>query len=203
MMYRRHLPAEIDGVLDAGIHAESAGRREQVHGISGKVNPAIAVPVRHQRIARRPFADRNYIDIDIRTDGIQDIPGDVRFIRLAGLRVLRQDDKLAFGIQGDDTGPGIAVDGPVLPRAVRLHHVVNTGRVDIDRQHATDEERNLVAAFAAVGNFQRAAGIAVGAVAPGKPPADDRLGVAGFGMPDRRFDTVGVLREIDQFPAEP
>src|SRR5262249_52451412 len=64
------LPAEVDDVLDARVHAEPAGRRGEVCGVAGYENAIGAVTVRHQ-LAAHPGQDRENLEIEFlahRTD---------------------------------------------------------------------------------------------------------------------------------------
>ena len=45
---RGELPRQIDRVADAGIHAEPAGRDDEMHGIAGEEHAAFAVAVGEQ-----------------------------------------------------------------------------------------------------------------------------------------------------------
>ena len=47
-------PAEVDGVTDAGVHAETAGRDDEMHRITRKQHAPLAVAVGDEA-ARRPF----------------------------------------------------------------------------------------------------------------------------------------------------
>ena len=39
---RGELPAEIDGIADAGIHPETAGRNDEMHGVAGEEDAAVS-----------------------------------------------------------------------------------------------------------------------------------------------------------------
>ena len=184
-MHRCDLPSEIDGILDTGVHAEPPGRGEQMHRVSCKQDPSITIPVGNQRIARGPLPDGDHLDIDLGAERILDITDNFRLVRLTRVRVFCQNDELSLRIQSDDTGPGIVINRPVLPGRLHIHHVVNTRRVDIDRQHFADKERDFVTAFSAIGNIERAAGISLSTIASGQPLAHNRLGITSFRMPDR------------------
>ncbi len=47
-------PGQVRGVIDAGIHAEAAGRREQMHRVARKQHAAIGEFLGHQRNSRGP-----------------------------------------------------------------------------------------------------------------------------------------------------
>src|SRR5581483_9638939 len=47
---RGELPRQIDGVGDAGIHAEPAGRDDEMHRIAGEKHAALAVALGKQKI---------------------------------------------------------------------------------------------------------------------------------------------------------
>ena len=44
------LPRQIESVTDAGVHAEAAGRNDQMHRIAGQEDAAIAVALGHQKM---------------------------------------------------------------------------------------------------------------------------------------------------------
>ncbi len=46
-MDRGELPAEIDGIADAGVHAEPAVRRHHMHRVAGQQHAAAAIVIRH------------------------------------------------------------------------------------------------------------------------------------------------------------
>ena len=47
---RRKLPRQIDGVADAGIHAEPAGRDDEMHRVAGEEDAALAITIGEQKI---------------------------------------------------------------------------------------------------------------------------------------------------------
>src|ERR1700730_18144169 len=58
------LPAEIDRVPDAGVHAEAAGRRHQVGGVAGDEDAGAAVAVGDE-LAAHPPHDRENLVIEV------------------------------------------------------------------------------------------------------------------------------------------
>ena len=67
---RRKLPGQIDGVADAGIHAEPAGRNDEMRGVAGDEDPALAVAVGEQQVLL-PLADIERIELQRHADGLR------------------------------------------------------------------------------------------------------------------------------------
>ncbi|TKW51916.1 hypothetical protein CTA1_2960 [Colletotrichum tanaceti] len=97
----RQLPAEVDGVLDARVHALPAGGGVDVRGVAGEEQAAVAVPVDAAAVpveAREPagLLDLEPVDHDLPHKGLE--LGDVRVaLALAARRALAD--------HADDTAP--------------------------------------------------------------------------------------------------
>ena len=63
------LPAEVDGVADAGVHAEPAGRDHQMHGVAGEQHAAFGEAVGDQQVLP-PLADIEHLVLHRHGDGL-------------------------------------------------------------------------------------------------------------------------------------
>ena len=78
-------PADIDGFLDAGIHAEPAGRRHLVRGVSGENYEAFGKPLGDDA-APRPRKNGDDLEGEILADGLADKIGGGGIVDLAPRR---------------------------------------------------------------------------------------------------------------------
>src|SRR6202040_3270102 len=79
---RLELPGEVDRLLDAGVHAEAAGRRQLVRRIADQEDAFRAVAIRDQ-LAARPRHDRLDLEIEGAPDRALDRGAHVRLGELA------------------------------------------------------------------------------------------------------------------------
>jgi hypothetical protein len=84
----RELPAKVDGVADAGIHPECAGRRQLMNGVAGEKNSALRIALGHHAAAR-PHAGAEPFHLERQAERAAQI----------ALAVNRLGDKAGTGIE--------------------------------------------------------------------------------------------------------
>ena len=119
--HRGELPAEIDRIADAGVHAERAGRRELMHRVAGEKHAALGIALGHHA-SPRPDARAQPFDLERPADGAADQRVLVDALRRL-LAVAVEHHQPPHGvdrIDDADVGPQpVAVDGEE-ERALRL-----------------------------------------------------------------------------------
>ena len=103
--HRIQLPGEIDGVLDAGVHAEAPGGGKHVRRIAGDEDARGAVAVGHQQAAY-PRQDRDDLEGEIDADDLPDGVADLA-VGIAARPVVADDgDAVAVAaVDGDEGAP--------------------------------------------------------------------------------------------------
>src|SRR5262249_57620148 len=84
------LPGEIGAVVDAGIHAEAAGGREQMRSVAGDHDPARLVALGDQGLPRAPGIVADDVHRDVDADRALDPTGNLFGVDIA-VAVLRLD----------------------------------------------------------------------------------------------------------------
>src|SRR5258708_3882057 len=113
------LPAEVHRVLDSGVVAEPAARREEVRGVAADEYRAAAEGLGDQGIARVPRRVAEHLDRALRPERLLDVglsrlaPGGAGF--LARLHLGGEPEELAAVERGDEAAP-LAGKRPVHPR---------------------------------------------------------------------------------------
>ena len=155
------LPAEIDGVLDAGIHAEAAGRRHQMGGIAGNEDALRSIAVGHE-LAPHPAHHREDLVVEVAAHGARERPADVGLG--VGHLVGGADDRHAEAVAAVDRHDG--EPGALRSdedEAVGLALVVQRGKVGAAEHHVGGVGQRRVAAHGDAGALAHQAGAAVGA----------------------------------------
>src|SRR4051812_46833378 len=68
LVHGGELPAEIDRIADAGVHAEPAIRWHDVHGVAGEEYALAAVALGHE-VAASPYAYGEDLEVEIPSHG--------------------------------------------------------------------------------------------------------------------------------------
>ena len=187
---RLELPAEIDGILDAGVHAEAAGRRHQVRGIAGNEHPLRPVAVGDE-LAPHPPHHRQDLVVERAAHGARQRMADVGLGmgHLVGGADDRHAEALA-AVDRHDGEPGAL--GPDEDETVGPSLVVQRGKVRAAQHHVGGVGQRGVAAHGDAGALAHQAGAAVGA---DEIVGRDVAGLAGGDVADLRDDTARGLLE--------
>ena len=178
---------EIDGIADAGVHAEPAGRDHQVHGVAGQEHAAVAEAVGQQQVLP-PFADPLHLVLQRHGDGLLEHRRHVLVL-------------LHHGVQRE-------VLGVVLQDELRrlgVDHVIVAALADRDalEQFVAAEQRLAKlqdVAFALQRDAELLAHAAGAAVAARHVLRDDGFRLAAL-VDDLGGDALAVLGERDELAA--
>ena len=198
-------PGEIGRVVDPGIHAEAAGRREQMHGVAGEQHAPVGKALGHQRNAGGPRRMRDRLDrhLDAAAGG-HGAPHQI-VLRL-GLRVFRPhpEQEFVLAVERDDGGADVRIDRPMLEAGAVLQHVaIERRRPQVACEHAPAEIGLLQRFFAAIANAEGASHERAAAVATNQIAGAPALFAAAIDRLRGERDAIGVLREIRHLEAEP
>ena len=153
------LPCEVGGVVDAGIHAEAAGRGEQMHRVTREQYAAIGEAFGHQRHAGCPWRMRDRLDRHLHpAAGRNRAPH--HLVLGFGLRIFRPhpEQELVLAVEGDDGGANVRVDRPMLKAGAVLQNIaIKRRRAQIAREHPPAEIGLLQRVFAGVTDAERPA----------------------------------------------
>ena len=166
--HRRELPAEIGRVVDAGVHAEAAGRREEMDRVAGQPHIAAAETIGDRRLPRGPREMTEEFDRHVFADTGEKRPRDgIRIGPLVDLFDARVEEEIALPVQGLDQAAHLGVDRPLMPGAfVSLEHaVIERGRAHMRRQRGAAGEGIFRRPLAAIADAEPVAHDAVPAVA--------------------------------------
>ena len=161
------LPRQIDGVGDAGVHAEAAGRRHQMAGVAGQEDAVGAVAVGHQ-FASHPGHDRFDLEFERLAHGAHDQRADFAFrdfpLRLVAddrhpppLRAVDRDDRQPGAFAADeDEAIGLALVMQRRKIAASEDHVGGVGQNRLalhgDAELFADDARRTVGSDQIVGD---------------------------------------------------
>ncbi len=184
------LPAEIDGVAHAGVHAEPARRRVLVHAVAGEEDVAVVEPVGDE-LAAGPAQRRDDLVGDVVAQGAADRRRDQLGRRLVAIL-------LAVHVEAPQLAPVDLDDAAIL--AVLADQEVERGlavRVPgpqlVDAQEDVEVVAEHRAAFLA--DAQRLADARIAARAIDQEAGADAVGPAGLAVAHRGDDAVGVALE--------
>ena len=187
------LPAEIDRVADAGVHAEAAGRRHQMGGVAGDEDAVGAVAVGDQ-LAPHPAHDGEDFVVEVAAHGALERRADVVLGMVDLLR--RADDRHAEAVGAVDRDDGepdaLRADED---EAVAFALVVQLGKVRAAEHHVGGVGQRRRAAHGDAELLAHRAGAAVGA---DHVVGFDGFGLAGLGVAHPRADAVRRFGERDE-----
>ncbi len=133
----RKLPAQIDGVADAHVHAEAAERRMQVAGVAGQEHAAVGVAVGDQAV-RDPGIGADDLDVQVAKPGAAaDQVGrvDARRVDVVGQLGRHEEPQAVLVHRAEQRGH------------VGVHHPIHDGRaVQLPRREVGRAEDDAVVA---------------------------------------------------------
>src|SRR6185437_7521181 len=193
---RIELPGQIDGILNAHIHAEAAGRRRQMRGIAGNEDAAFAEIVGDQRTPHPGQYTENLV-IEIEASSAADHGADFGFGM--GLLLRAADNRqppIVAAIDRDDRRPGAfrPDEDVTIGFALVVHlHEIGTAENNIRRigEDALARHRDAE-------TFAHCAGAAVAADEIARA---DRRALAAVDILDLGGDAIRILREAGELGA--
>src|SRR5262249_9564552 len=190
------LPAEIDGIAQAGVEAKPRGWMIEMGGVASKENAAVAIGIRHY-VARNPAADRDdlvryaladhvvehALDVDLLGRVVILFAAHAEPVELAAV----EDDEIAPEPLGlDEVDQRSLAHDVMLPQLRRLHE---------------DAEEVAEIGRAAHGHAELAADHAVPAAAVDRITGDNAASLVARKIVHGRDDMVVGLGELIEAPA--
>ncbi len=195
---RRQLPAEIDGISNARIHAVARIGHPQMRGVAADEDPAVAEAIGHQPapdpvLLAEDFVLEPLVDAEDGTD--RPVAIDRVELRLVGPQMI-MDQPAVVAVDRNGGAGTSRVEREHHPgRLVRAHQLLQLRRLDEGRLHALDHRR------AGQAGADRFADEGAAAVAADHEVGFDAERVSTVEVATQRDHTIVVLLDIGDFRA--
>src|SRR6266850_2467953 len=157
LQHRGELPAQIHGVLDRGVVAEPAGRREEVRRVAADEHPPVAEMFGYKRMPGGPEVARQHLHLERYADRRLHHsrgPGFGNRFFIFMVFQLRVEREFALPVDGRHETAALAVEAHVHPRRRVRHLAIEVRNARIDCVHAPADEIAADAGFAGVANAE-------------------------------------------------
>ena len=204
LRHRREFPSEIRGIVDAGIHAETARGAEKMHRVARQHRAPATVGIGHQRATGNPFPVAQNLEGNVVAHRSEEAMRYQRFIRrVIDAGQLREEDEFIPAVETHHVAAKEWIQRPVLPpEAMRRGAEVFRG-ADVGGDHGATEIGLVgVGGLARVGDRKLRAHDTARTVASGNVGTAQRLGPARVAINDLNRDPVGILRPRRASPAK-
>src|SRR6185503_9982439 len=189
LQHRGELPADIDGIADAGVHAEAAGRPIEVGRVSGEKDPAFLIAIGDHAVSG-PGPHGKQLERNVFPQRTANLLRRVEDIELLLFDVAHVQTPQLFAVDGGDGAVDLRIDDLVLDRRTVP---------GVFEQRRTEQHRDVQALgkYPLIFYLQGAPDLAPAAVAADEIVRFDDFLASGCFIEDFRFDGLtGLFKRL-------